>query len=57
MLRHGGHGQRGECDPITHTHTHGLTHALSHAHPHTNTNPYSRGVLSQFHDSGRVRRA
>jgi len=53
MLRHGGHGQRGECDPITHA----IIHALTHAYANANTKPYTGRVLSQLHDSGRVRRA
>ena len=49
MLRHGGHGHRGQCFADTGTDT----YTESKFDPHTNadTNPYTGRVLFQFHNS------
>ncbi len=62
MLRHGGHGRRGQSfadadtDACTESKfdTDADTDTDTHTNTHTNTNSYT-GVLPQFHDGRRVR--
>ena len=56
MLRYGRHSHGGECDAIAHAHTRVHTHAQSYSQANANTNAYTRPVLPELHDSGRVRR-